>query len=184
MSACFTDHFLIAMPGLGDPHFAQGVVYICAHNDQGALGIIVNRPLEIRLGEVLNHLDLPAPEGVAEQAVFYGGPVEVERGFVLHRPAGAVPHSLVTPAGMALTTSREVLQAIAEGRGPERFLVALGYAGWAPGQLESELADNAWLCGPASEEVVFELPPEARLEAAAAALGVDLSRLSNDVGHA
>ena len=185
MSTHFTDQLLIAMPGLSDPNFAHSVVYLCAHNEQGALGLVVNRPMEVTLGEVLSHLGIPCrDETVAAQPVYFGGPVELERGFVLHYPAGEWEHTFSTPSGLALTTSRDVLRAVAEGRGPERYLVALGYSGWSAGQLEEEVAANVWLCGPGDHRIVFELPPAERLAAAARAIGVDLSRLSSDVGHA
>jgi len=181
----FTDHFLIAMPGLEDPHFAQALVYICAHNEQGALGLVVNRPLDLTLGEVLAQLEMPpASDEVAARPVFYGGPVEMERGFVLHHPAGAWESTFVTPTGVALTSSRDILRAIAAGSGPERHLMALGYAGWAAGQLEDEVAANVWLCGEGDVQILFDLPPEARLRAVAEKMGVDLSRLSSQAGHA
>ncbi|GAB4345898.1 MAG: YqgE/AlgH family protein [Gammaproteobacteria bacterium] len=180
-----TNHFLIAMPTLEDPNFARTVTYICEHNEEGAMGIVINRPLDLHLGDVLSHMDLkPKGEQVAQQSVLLGGPVQRERGFVLHSPASDWDATLRINERIGVTTSRDILAAIAEGEGPEHALVALGYAGWAPGQLEQEMADNAWLSGPADYEILFELPFHARWEAAALSLGVDLHTLSDEVGHA
>ncbi len=180
-----TNHFLIAMPTLADPNFFHSVTYICEHSDQGAMGIVINQPLNIDLGEVLQHIDLETrDEHVRQQPVYLGGPVQRERGFVLHEPLGEWDSMLAVTNQLGVTTSRDVLQALSEGRGPQRTLVALGYAGWAPGQLEQEIANNAWLSGPADTEIMFRLPSEARWEAAAALLGVDLHKLSDEVGHA
>jgi len=179
------NHFLIAMPALHDPNFHHSVTYICEHNEQGAMGIVVNRPMEIHLEEVLEHMGMAADSpGVGEQQVYFGGPVQHERGFVLHRPLGAWDSMMPITGDIALTASRDVLEAIAHGKGPMDAVIALGYAGWAAGQLEHEIADNAWLSGPASEAILFDVPSEQRWKAAAALLGVDLDSLSDDVGHA
>jgi len=180
-----THHFLIAMPSMVDPNFAKSLTYICEHNDQGALGVVVNRPIDMTLGNLFEQIDIPLCDAACGRLpVYFGGPVQVDRGFVLHRPPGDWQSTLSINAQLGLTTSRDILQAVAEGRGPERILVSLGYAGWAPGQLEQELTQNAWLTVGASLEVIFELPAEQRLSAAMRLLGVDLARLSDDVGHA
>lgn len=180
-----TNHFLIAMPSLADPNFSRTVTYVCEHNADGALGIVINRPTDIKLGELLDHLDITDPDtAVAAKPVFLGGPVQRERGFVLHRAAGQWDASLQIGTELALTSSRDILAAIATASGPTDYLIALGYAGWGPGQLEEELGENSWLSGPASAEILFELPVEQRWHAAAALLGVDMSLLSSVAGRA
>jgi putative transcriptional regulator len=180
-----THHFLIAMPNMVDPNFARSLTYVCEHNDQGALGVVVNRPIDMTLGALFEQIEIPLQDSPwAALPVYYGGPVQVDRGFVLHRPAGAWQSSLAVSADVALTTSKDILEAVAAGHGPRQLLVSLGYAGWAPGQLEQELGQNAWLTVPADLDVIFQLPPERRLHAAMELLGVDPSRLSDDVGHA
>ena len=180
-----THHFLIAMPNMVDPNFAKSVTYICEHNDQGALGVVVNRPIDMTLKSLFEQIEIPLQDdGRGRMPVYFGGPVQVDRGFVLHRPAGEWQSTLSINQQVGLTTSRDILQAVADGHGPEQILVSLGYAGWAPGQLEQELSQNAWLTVPADLDVVFNLPPEHRLIAAMKLLGVDLARLSDDVGHA
>lgn len=180
-----TNQFLIAMPALADPNFFHTVTYICEHNAAGALGIIINRPLNITLGELLQHLKTPLPDSATgTMPVYSGGPVQQEQGFVIHSPVGDWDSTLRVTESIGVTTSRDVLQGLAEGRGPERLLIALGYAGWGPGQLEREMAENAWLSGPADADILFRTPYEQRWAAAAALLGVDLSLLSGDAGHA
>lgn len=180
-----TNHFLIAMPALDDPNFARTVTYVCEHNADGAMGIVINRPIDIRLGEVLGHMQLASPhEEVGRRPVLLGGPVQRERGFVLHTPPGQWGSTLRVTDRIGVTTSRDILVAMADGSGPARVLVALGYAGWGAGQLEKEMADNSWLSGPADESILFDVPFEDRWTAAAALLGVDLERLSSQVGHA
>ncbi len=179
------NHFLIAMPQLADPNFFHTVTYICEHNQDGALGIVINRPLDISLGEVLDHMRIECEdEAIRDHNVFFGGPVQPEQGFVLHRPVGGWEATLPVTDEIGVTTSRDVLQAIARGEGPAQFLVALGYAGWGAGQLEAEIKENAWLNGPAEPKIIFEAPHGQRWEAAAALLGVDLRLLSGDAGHA
>lgn len=184
-SLSLTNHFLIAMPSLADPNFQRTVTYICEHNEQGAMGIVINRPLNLTLGKVFEHMqiasDLP---DVGHQTVFMGGPVQTERGFVLHRPVGRWDHTLRISEQLGLATSKEILEDIARGAGPDEIFVALGYAGWGAGQLEQEMADNAWLSGPADSQIIFQTPWQQRWEAAAAAMGVDMHHLSNQVGHA
>ena len=184
-SVNLTHHFLIAMPSMADPHFARSLTYICEHNEQGALGVMVNRPTEMTLKTLFEQIEIPlCDDGRAELPVYFGGPVQVDRGFVLHRPAGAWQSTLSINDGVGLTTSRDVLQAVGEGKGPDQILVSLGYAGWAPGQLEQELSQNAWLTVAADVNVIFNLPSEQRFAAAMDLLGVDPTRLSDDVGHA
>jgi putative transcriptional regulator len=179
------NHFLIAMPSLADPNFFQTVTYLCEHNSEGAMGIVINRPLDIRLGDILQHMDIEArDEASVDLPIFLGGPVQTDRGFVLHRPVGHWQGTLTVTERIGLTASRDVLEAIAQGAGPERSLIVLGYAGWGPGQLEQEMAANAWLSGPADTEILFELPPAKRWEAAARLLGIDIHRMSGEVGHA
>ena len=184
-SVNLTHHFLIAMPNMADPNFARSLTYICEHNDQGALGVVVNRPIDMTLGALFEQIEIALPDGqLAGTPVFYGGPVQVDRGFVLHRPAGAWQSTLAVSEEIALTTSKDILEAVAEGRGPRQLQVSLGYAGWAPGQLEQEIGQNAWLTVPADLDVIFRLPPERRFGAAMELLGIDPARLSDDVGHA
>ncbi len=183
-----TNQFLIAMPSLADPNFSQSVTYICEHSQEGALGIIINHPLDIQLSEVLQHMNIEAETpAILNRPVFLGGPLQRERGFVIHSPIGSWD-SVLNIADIGVASSRDILEAIARGTGPKHTLVALGYAAWGPGQLEKELASNDWLNGPASARVLFDLPfdlsREQRWHAAAALTGIDLNRLSNDVGHA
>jgi len=180
-----TNHFLIAMPTLADPNFSRTVTYICVHNEDGAMGIVVNRPLEFALGEVFVQMALDASDpAIAARPVFQGGPVHTDRGFVLHRPASDWGSTIAVTPDVGVSTSRDILAAIATGSGPADTLVALGYAGWGAGQLEQEMAENAWLSGPANLDIVFRTPPEQRWAEAARLIGVDLAALSSDVGHA
>jgi len=179
------NHFLIAMPSLKDPNFSQTVTYICEHNADGAMGIIINRPMDFRLDEVLDHMGVDSDRAeLCAEHVYAGGPVEKERGFVLHRPVGDWDASLNISNEIAVTTSRDVLEAMAVGIGPAEHLVALGYAGWGQGQLEREVVDNAWLAGPMTSELMFHTPVEQRWSSAAALLGVDINLMSSQVGHA
>jgi putative transcriptional regulator len=180
-----TNQFLIAMPGLEDPNFFHSVTYICEHNDQGALGLVINRPLDMQLGEILQHIKLQHSEPEARQIqVHLGGPVQQDRGFVLHEPLGEWEATLKVTDRIGITSSIDILQAIAKNEGPERSLITLGYAGWGAGQLEQEMAENAWLSGPADPDILFNSPDEERWKAAAASLGVDLDLLSGEAGHA
>jgi len=180
-----THHFLIAMPAMVDPNFARTLTYICEHNDQGALGVVVNRPIDMNLHALLEQIGIaPGSESFKSVPVHFGGPVQVDRGFVLHMPVGSWQSTLATGSGIGLTTSKDILQAVARGEGPAEILVTLGYAGWAPGQLEHELAQNAWLTVPAQPEVMFDLAAERRLPAAMSLLGVDYAKLSEVAGHA
>lgn len=179
-----THNFLIAMPGMVDPVFSKCLVYICEHHDQGALGLVVNKPIAMNLASMLGEISISATSEAFENApVYFGGPVEMERGFVLHRPIGEWQSTIPVAKDMGLTTSRDILQSIGEGSGPSHILVALGYAGWAPGQLEHELSQNAWLSTRASSEILFEIPAEERLPAALGTLGVTWANLSESAGH-
>lgn len=180
-----TDNFLIAMPALEDPYFSNALVYICEHNENGALGIIVNRPLDMSLAALFEKVDLKLEhEQFAKLPVYFGGPVQLDRGFVLHRPVGHWQSTLMINAELGLTSSRDVLQSVAQAGEPTDFLVSLGYSGWDAGQLEDELAQNSWLTVPARASILFDLPPEERLPAAMQKLGISFSQLSDVAGHA
>lgn len=180
-----TGHFLIAMPSLNDGFFNQTVTYICEHNETGSFGIIINQETDITLNQIASEMKLETTVDYnKDKSVYIGGPVDQGRGFILHRPAGDWQSSITVKNDVALTTSKDILQAIVNNEGPEDCIVALGYAGWAPGQLESEMANNTWLSCPADEQIIFNTPVEKRWEAAANLLGIDLSLLSSDAGHA
>jgi len=178
--------FLVAMPGMVDPNFNQTVTYVCAHNDQGAMGIIINRPLDLLLDDVLSQMDLKsANKSIGRQRVYLGGPVQTERGLVLHRPDRSEWESSIKISNdVEITTSRDILQAIAKGQGPEDSMIALGYAGWGAGQLEQELVENAWLSAPCDISLIFRAPAAQRWQLAIELLGLDCSKLSSQVGHA
>jgi putative transcriptional regulator len=185
-----TNQFLIAMPGMVDETFSGAVVYLCEHSEKGALGLMINKPVDIRLRNLFEKVDLSL-EGseFAEQPVFFGGPVQTERGFVLHERLvadieGPYSSTLSVPGGLEMTTSKDVLEAMANGQGPKRVLVTLGYSGWATGQLEEELARNGWLNVDASPDIIFDTPVEQRYERALALLGIDPRMLSQEAGHA
>jgi putative transcriptional regulator len=184
-SANFTNQFLIAMPVLTDPHFAKSLVYICEHNDRGALGIIVNRPIDMTLGKLFERVELKLdkPE-LANQPVYFGGPVQTDRGFVLHRPAGEWQSNLKVNDEIAMASSRDILLSIANHGTPADVLVTLGFSGWSAGQLENEIMQNAWLSVDANAHILFELPYEERLPAAMQVLGIDFASLSGMAGHA
>ncbi|GIX34465.1 MAG: UPF0301 protein [Lysobacteraceae bacterium] len=180
-------HFLIAVPALEDPNFSRGVTLLCQHAEDGAMGIMVNRPSDLTLGEILRQMDIPCEDArLAAEPVLLGGPVQRERGFVLHSGDGAEQwdSSFRISERIWLTTSRDILAAMAEGRGPSRALVALGYAGWGPGQLESELQQDAWLTVRADPDILFATPVEQRWMAAARLIGLDLAQLAPYSGHA
>ena len=180
-----TGHFLIAMPAMADKNFARTLTLVCEHNEQGALGVIVNRPIDMSLEDLFERIELtlesPRFQG---QPVYFGGPVQTDRGFVLHRPVGDWQSSIDVGNGLALTSSRDVLQSLGNDNEPDDVLVTLGYAGWQAGQIEWELAQNAWLTVRADPEIIFGLPPEERLIAAMQLLGVDFASLSDVAGHA
>jgi putative transcriptional regulator len=184
-TANFSQHFLIAMPAMADPNFAHTLTYVCEHNKDGALGIVVNRPTEMTLSSLFDQIEIPLRDPEMRKApVHFGGPVQIDRGFVLHRPLGNWQSTLAITDDVGLTTSKDVLEALARGEGPRDVLVSLGYAGWSAGQLEQEISQNAWLTVRADPAVMFELPADRRLPAAMQLLGIDFSRLSDDVGHA
>ena len=184
-TASLKNQLLIAMPSLADPNFSRTVTYICEHGEHGAMGIVLNRPTDLRLADVLRHMEIEGGLGEAgEQMVYLGGPVEEERGFVLHTHTDPWDSTLAVDENISITTSRDILEAMARGQGPQHTLVALGYAGWGAGQLERELQQNAWLSGPVDQSILFELPADQRWEAAARLLGVDVHLLSSDTGHA
>ena len=183
-----TDHFLIAMPALEDPYFSRALIYIAEHNEQGALGLIVNRPIEINLATLLEKIAVPLePEDSARlgsQPVLFGGPVQTDRGFVLHRPLGEWQSTLAVNHEIGLTTSRDVLQSAGSAGHPSDMVITLGYSGWGAGQLEHEIAQNAWLTVPANPRILFELPCEERLASALELLGIDPAQLVGQAGHA
>lgn len=180
------DHFLISMPHMHDAHFEHTVTYICDHSEYGAMGIVINRPLDLRLDALLNHLETDDDLQVVDnRQVYAGGPVQGERGFVLHRAQDSpwLATYQVTD-DVCLTTSIDILEDIASGKGTPDALIALGYAGWGAGQLEREISENAWLSCPASLDILFKLPAEQRLHAAASTLGINLDLLTAQAGHA
>lgn len=184
-SVNLTHHFLIAMPNMADPNFSKTLTYICEHNERGALGLVVNRPLDMNLSRLLEQVSIPVKaEQCSAIPIHFGGPVQTDRGFVLHEPVGQWQSTLSISSEIGLTTSKDILQAVARGQGPRQMLVTLGYAGWAPGQLEHELAQNAWLTVAARDDVIFDLPAEQRLTAAMEMLGVNYASLSENAGHA
>ncbi|MEW6165686.1 MAG: YqgE/AlgH family protein [Pseudomonadota bacterium] len=188
-SISLANHFLIAMPAMTDPNFSRTLTFLCEHNAEGALGIIINRPLDISLGALFERVSMPLAPGENQEKyndlpVFFGGPVQTDRGFVLHRPVGQWQSTLHVGADVGLTSSRDILQAMSDEGQPSDVLVSLGYAGWAAGQLEWELSQNAWLTVAADPEIIFAMPAEERLPAAMQLLGIDFANLSEVAGHA
>ncbi len=204
-STQLSHHFLIAMPGLEDPTFAKSVVYVCEHSERGAMGLIINKPGDLSLKHLFDKVELPLHrQDLLQSNVLHGGPVQTERGFVLHDPmlekdsvdsensnteAVATPNSiyastLSVPGGLAMTTSKDVLEALANGSGPQRVVVTLGYASWGEGQLESEIGENSWLTVPADPAVIFDTPIEQRYDKALSLLGLQAWMLSSEAGHA
>jgi putative transcriptional regulator len=180
-----TNHLLIAMPSLADPNFSQTVALICEHSDKGALAIVLNKPLPMKLSDVLSQMKLePTNDSIAELPVLRGGPVNTDRGFVLHRPGGKWDHTHKVSETIQVTTSRDVLAAMAQGNGPSDAFIALGYAGWEAGQLEREMRENAWLTMPVDASLVFDLPFEDRWHGAWRLMGIDVERMSLVAGHA
>lgn len=179
-----THHFLIAMPTMADSVFSKTLTYICEHNEQGALGIVINRPTDLTLLGLFKQLGIPPLDSFEETPVLFGGPVQLDCGFVLHHPVGKWQSTLTVNEEIGLTTSLDILKAIANAEGPDQMLIAMGYAGWAAGQIEHELAQNAWLTVPATADVLFDRPSEERLPAAMQLLGIHDANLSNEVGHA
>jgi putative transcriptional regulator len=204
-STQLSHHFLIAMPGLEDPTFAKSVVYVCEHSERGAMGLIINKPGDLSLKHLFDKVELPLHrQDLLQSNVLHGGPVQTERGFVLHDPmlekdsvdsenssaeAAATPNSiyastLSVPGGLAMTTSKDVLEAMANGSGPQRVVITLGYASWGEGQLESEIGENSWLTVPADPVVIFDTPIEQRYDKALGLLGLQAWMLSSEAGHA
>lgn len=178
--------FLLAMPGMVGGALADTIIYVCEHNAEGALGLVVNRPTDITVGDLLQRIDLDLSleiGPVKDAPVFFGGPVQTDRGFVLHVPSGSYTSS-VHLGVMTLTTSRDILQDVSQGQGPSRLMVSLGYAGWGAGQLESEMASNAWLNVGATQEILFDVPAASRYQAALSQLGIDPMMLTGEAGHA
>jgi putative transcriptional regulator len=194
-----TNHFLIAMPGLADETFAKSVVYLCEHSERGALGLMINKPTDIKLQNLFDKVELPLGRAdLKDIPVFHGGPVQTERGFVLHeallnmpapvegedKPETVYASTMMIPGGLEMTTSRDVLEALSTGAGPARVLVSLGYSAWAQGQLESEIGENSWLIVHADPAVIFETPVAQRYDKALALLGLQAWMLSPEAGHA
>jgi putative transcriptional regulator len=180
-----TNHLLIAMPSLRDPTFRRSVAFVCQHSEEGAMGLLINRLSEYRLGDVLAQMNISAETSqIGDTPVLIGGPVQPERGFVLHSPTGSWESSFKISDRICVTTSRDVLVAMAAGNGPENAIVTLGYSGWSQGQIETELKDNAWLTVDSDERILFKTPLESRWEAAAAIVGVDIGSLTDYAGHA
>jgi putative transcriptional regulator len=180
-----THHFLIAMPAMQEGVFAGTLTYLCEHNENGALGIVVNRPMSLTMGEMFDQLNIPLHHpSLGKTPVYFGGPVQTERGFVLHDTPANWESTLCINDKLALTTSKDILAAMGTGLGPRNVIVTLGYSGWDQGQLEHEITENIWLTVPASEHILFDLPPEERLPAAMELLGVSYASLVEDAGHA
>lgn len=193
-SVNLTNHFLIAMPSLTDDVFSKSVVFVCEHTQRGALGLVINKPAELKLPDLFAKVDLPLNRlDLTEALVYQGGPMQTERGFVLHDCLQAIDNvdsesnyasTMTIPGGLGMTTSKDVLEAMAKGGGPSRVLVTLGYSAWGEGQLESELSENSWLTVQADLSVIFETPANRRYEKALSLLGIEFSMLSNQIGHA
>jgi putative transcriptional regulator len=185
-----TGQFLIAMPAMQDPYFSKTVTFICTHNDEGAMGVVINRPLQITVDHLFEQIKLPCEHpSIIEKPVFYGGPVQTERGFVLHAPHGDYNSTVPINAAVALTTSKDILESMAQNQGPSKVMIALGYAGWTAGQLEDEVSQNAWLSFQPNSlkgfnDLIFDLPFDEKLEIAMAMIGVDYASLSDVAGHA
>ena len=183
-STRLNNRFLVAMPQLQDRLFAQSVTYLCEHDEDGAFGLVVNKPLGVNLSQIFVQLNITPGANFIDQPVLAGGPVHIEQGFILHKGRGDWKHSAEVADDLYLTTSLDVLESIANGNGPEEYLVTLGCASWGKGQLDDEMLANSWLTSQVSDEVLFHLPHDARASAAAQIIGIDLSLLSPDVGHA
>lgn len=178
------EHFLLATPALNRGFFAQSITYICEHTEEGAMGIVINQPLEVAFEEVLGNLNIDYQEGSNQETIFAGGPVQMDHGFILHREKGNWETSESVGNNIWLTTSQDILTAIATGSGPRSHLIALGYAGWGPGQLEEELMESSWLTIKADADILFDIPYPERLIAAGEKLGIDISLMSSQTGHA
>lgn len=185
MDNAFLDNqFLVAMPNVVVGAFDHSVTLLCDHNTEGAMGLVINRPTELDLRDMLAHMDINCAALNAPECIFWGGPVQTERGFVLHRPAGQWEATLRLRENVAVTTSKDILEAIGRGEGPAEYLVALGYAGWGEGQLENEILANSWLNTPADSSIIFTTPSDDRWAAATRLLGLDPGTFSGHAGHA
>ena len=186
----FTHHFLIAMPGLQDAMFAKSVIYMCEHSERGALGLVINKPSDINLKKLFDKVELPLHrEDLTQSPVFHGGPVQTERGFVLHESVmpgheSIYASTMTIPGGLEMTTSKDVLEALSTGHGPRKVFISLGYASWGEGQLESDISDNSWLTVAADVAVIFDTPVEQRYDKALMLLGLQSWTLSPEAGHA
>jgi putative transcriptional regulator len=182
------NHFLIAMPAMQDPIFGGTVVYVCEHNENGVLGVVINKPTDMTMEVLFDRIDLKLAAGsdtpIINEPIMFGGPVQDDRGFVLHTPGARYSSSLTVTDEIAFTTSIDVLEAVAKGDGPERMLVSIGYSGWSPGQLEDEIGRNGWLTVGASADILFDFPIEQRYVAAIKLLGIDPLMLASEAGHA
>ncbi|MCC5854506.1 MAG: YqgE/AlgH family protein [Idiomarina sp.] len=180
------NHFLVAMPGLDDPFFHRSVTYICEHNDEGAMGLIINQPVEMTVAQLLEQIEIEVPEDprVASAMVLQGGPVGTDRGFVLHSPQDGWRSSLLLAQDIMITTSKDILVALGSDRAPKNYMLTLGYAGWEAGQLEQELTDNSWLTIEADADILFNTPIHERWAKATSRLGIDIWQVSSDAGHA
>jgi putative transcriptional regulator len=181
------NHFLIAMPSMQDPVFGGTVVYVCEHNENGVLGVVINKPTDMTMQVLFERIDLKLEEGMeshVDEPIMFGGPVQDDRGFVLHTPGQRYSSSLTVTEDVAFTTSIDVLEAVAAGDGPSQMLVSIGYSGWSPGQLEDEISRNGWLTVGADPKILFNLPIEERYTAAMRLLGIDPLMLTSEAGHA
>jgi putative transcriptional regulator len=184
-SRSLAGQLLVAMPGMTDPNFKQSVTYICEHTENGALGLLINQPMDMAISEVLEQLDMaPTNASTLEQPVLRGGPVQIERGFVLHEASSEWDSTTEVGESIYVTTSSDILADVASGKGPDKLLIALGYSGWDAGQLEAEILQNAWLTVPASRDIIFNTPFAKRWQAAAGSIGVNLASISPHAGHA
>ncbi|MDN3608970.1 YqgE/AlgH family protein [Vibrio ostreicida] len=184
-----TNHFLVAMPGMKDPYFQRSVIYVCEHNDEGAMGLMINVPIDVTVGKMLKQVDVEAVQpqlktGSLEKPVFNGGPVSGDRGFILHKPKDDYESSIKMTDGISVTTSKDILAVLGTEAEPHEYIVALGYSGWEAGQLEIELSENSWLTIEADPHVMFNTPISERWQKAVQMLGIDASQLSSDIGHA
>jgi len=182
-----TNNLLIAMPNMADPTFFRSVTFLCDHNSAGAMGIIINRPLAISLSDIALQIGFTTDnikQNCSDIPIYDGGPVSTDRGYILHTPCGQWQNSIEISDSVTLTTSQDILEAIIKGNKPEKYIIALGYAGWAEGQLEFEIAENAWLSGPSDNSILFDRPVSERWASSAHLLGFDMSNLSNEIGHA
>ena len=185
LNASLANQLLIAMPSLNDPHFARSVIYVCEHHVQGTVGLIINRPMQYPLSLVFDQLHIePTHVETNRVPLLFGGPIQPERGFVIHRPFGSWRSSLALREGVTITTSNDIIRAIATDTGPKDVLVALGYVGWGENQLDQEVLDNAWLVCPYSSELLYDVPFDDRWEYAGLSIGVKMNQLMSSVGHA